>query len=67
MPAADKDARLGVHVIYPKTKKTVEFFWGYRNHVICDAVSELSLVEITKPANIHESILLIQLVRSEKR
>lgn len=60
IPTADKDARLGAYVVYPKTKKTVEFFWGYRNHVICDAVSELPMVEITKPANIHESILLIQ-------
>ena len=61
IPKADKDARLGCYVVYPhKKKKTVEFFWGYRNHVICDAVSELPLAELTRPANIHESILLVQ-------
>ncbi|MFH0764553.1 MAG: transposase [Candidatus Omnitrophota bacterium] len=60
IPSGDKDARLGAYVVYPKAKKTVEFFWGYRNHVVCDAVSELPLAELTRPANIHESILLIQ-------
>jgi len=60
IPKADKDARLGSYVVYPHNKKkTVEFFWGYRNHVICDAISELPLAEGTKPANIHEATLLI--------
>ena len=58
IPKTDKDARLGVYVIYPSNKK-VQFFWGYRNHIVNDAVSELPLAEITKPANVHEATLLI--------
>jgi len=57
-PKTDKEARLGVYVVYPSNKK-VQFFWGYRNHIVNDAVSELPLAEITKPANVHEAILLI--------
>ena len=66
IPAADKDARLGVYVIYLHAKKTIEFFWGYRNHVVCDAVSELPLSELTRPANIHDSILFTQQLESLK-
>ena len=58
IPKTDKDARLGVYIIYPSNRKA-QFFWGYRNHVINDAVSELPLSEITKPANVHEVTLLI--------
>jgi hypothetical protein len=57
-PKADKEARLGAYVVYPSNKK-VQFFWGYRNHVVNNAVSELPLAEITKPANVHEATLLI--------
>jgi hypothetical protein len=55
----DKDTRLGAYVIYPTGSKKIQFFWGYRNHIINDAVSELPLAEVTKPANTHESTLLI--------
>lgn len=58
IPKTDKDARLGAYVVYPSDKK-VQFFWGYRNHIVNDAVSELPLSEITKPANVHEATLLI--------
>ena len=57
-PKTDKEARLGAYVVYPSNKK-VQFFWGYRNHIVNDAVSELPLAEITKPANVHEATLLI--------
>lgn len=57
-PKADPECRLGIYVIY-SPKKKVQFFWGYRNHILNDAKSELPIAEITKPANIHESQLLI--------
>jgi hypothetical protein len=62
IPKADKEARLGAYVVYPAQKK-VQFFWGYRNHIVNDAVSELPLAEITKPANVHEATLLIPQLR----
>lgn len=66
IPKTDKDARLGAYVVYPAGKK-VQFFWGYRNHVINDAVSELPLAEFTKPANIHEATLLIPQLKYLKK
>lgn len=59
IPKTDKEARLGVYIVYPTGNKKVQFFWGYRNHIVNDAVSELPLAEITKPANVHETTLLI--------
>lgn len=66
IPKTDKDARLGAYAVYPSDKK-VQFFWGYRNHVINDAVSELPIVEITKPANVHEATLLIPQLKNLKK
>lgn len=59
IPKTDQDARLGAYVVYPTGNKKIQFFWGYRNHIVNDAVSELPLAEVTKPANVHEAILLI--------
>jgi len=52
-PKSDPDSRLGVYLEFTEPfKKHIKYFWGYRNHVICDADSELPVTEITKPANI---------------
>jgi len=58
IPKTDPECRLGVYVVYPKERK-VQFFWGYKNHILNDAVSELPVAEITTPANIHDSQLLV--------
>lgn len=58
-PKGDPNARLGIIITFPKGKKKVKYFWGYRNHTIIDAVSELPLWEVTKPANVHDSIMFI--------
>jgi hypothetical protein len=60
IPKGDPDCRLGTIVTFPSpTQKKIQYFWGYRNHVITDALSELPIYEITKPANVGESPLLI--------
>jgi hypothetical protein len=56
----DPDATLSAYTIFPDKKK-VSFFWGYRNHVVNDAVSELPVAEITKPNNMHDSTIFIPL------
>lgn len=54
-PKGDPEARLGVMVHFPSPqKKEVVYFWGYRNHVVSDAQSEVPLWEITFPANVSE-------------
>jgi len=55
----DPDARLGVMVTFAKSKKEISYFWGYRNHVIVDAKEELPVWEITKPANVQDSVMFI--------
>jgi hypothetical protein len=58
-PKHDPDCRLGVFATFPSGEKKVEFFWGYRNHIINDAQSELPLVEITLPANVRGTSVVL--------
>jgi transposase len=57
----DPDARLGIIVTFAQSKKEISYFWGYRNHVIIDAKEELPVWEITKPANVQDSVMFIPL------
>lgn len=60
IPEGDPDARLGIVVTFPnENQKKISYFWGYKNHVTADALSELPISEITKPANVHDSNLII--------
>ena len=61
-PRNDPDCRIGVFPTFISGKTKVEFFWGYRNHIVNDAASELPLAEITLPANVRgTSVVLPQL------
>jgi len=63
-PKGDPDCRLGVMIHFPQPfKKEIRFFWGYKNSVLADAVSELPILEITKPANIHDTKIALPLLR----
>ena len=37
----------------------MRYFWGYKNHCVIDAESELPVWEITRPANVHETKICI--------
>ncbi|MEA3506659.1 MAG: DDE transposase, partial [Elusimicrobiota bacterium] len=65
-PKGDPESRLGTYTIF-FPKKKVQFFWGYRNHILNDCDSELPVAEITKPANIHESNMFIPQLVNIKR
>jgi len=58
-PKNDKDCRIGVFPTFKSGKAKAEFFWGYRNHIINDAQSELPLVEVTLPANVRGTNVVI--------
>jgi hypothetical protein len=58
-PKGDPDSRLGVVITFPKGRKNVQYFWGYRNHTVTDTNTELPIWEITKPANVQDSIMFI--------
>jgi hypothetical protein len=60
----DPDARLGVLIHYPQAFQTkIAWFWGYRNHILNDVVSELPLHEKTLPANHDEKKQAVPLLR----
>ena len=61
-PRNDKDCQIGVFPTFTSGKTKVEFFWGYRNHIINDCESELPLDEITLAANVRgTSVITSQL------
>lgn len=66
-PNGDPDVRLGIMIHYPSPfKKKVQYFWGYRNHVISDTETELPIWETTKQANIPEIRIAKSLIQQAK-
>jgi hypothetical protein len=67
IPKGDSDCRLGVIIHFPNPfEKEIQYFWGYRNHVVTDTSSELPIYETTKPANESETKLFIPLLQASK-
>jgi len=59
-PKGDPESRLSIMVHFPKPfQKEIRYFWGYRNFVLSDALSELPMVEETRGANILDSQIII--------
>lgn len=67
-PKGDPEARVGILVHYPdpSTKKVV-YFWGYRNHVLSDAESEIPLAEKTLSANASEVKQAVPLLKAASK
>ena len=66
IPKGDPDARLSAYAVFPDKRK-VQFFWGYRNFILNDAVTELPIAEITEPANIYEQHLVVPQLKRVKK
>jgi len=59
-PKGDPESRLSIMVHFPKPfQKEFKFFWGYRNFVLSDALSELPILEETRAANVVDSKVII--------
>lgn len=66
-PQGDPEAGLGIMLNYPRPfRSKATYFWGYKNHILSDALSELPLLELTKPAHVSEGNLLIPLIQELK-
>jgi hypothetical protein len=66
-PKGDPETGIGVRIHFPtEHKKEVTYFWGYRNHTVSDANSELTLWEETHPANISEVRRAIPMLQAVK-
>ena len=56
----DPESRLSIMVHFPKSfQKEIKYFWGYRNFVLSDALSELPILEETRAANVVDSKVII--------
>jgi len=63
-PKGNPESRLGVMIHFPKPpQKEIRYCWGYRNFVLCDAWSELPIIEETRPANVVDSRVIIPQLR----
>ena len=59
-PKGDPESRLSIMVHFPKPfQKEIKYFWGYRNFVLSDALSELPILEETRAANVVDSKVII--------
>lgn len=59
-PKGDPESRLSIMVHFPKPfQKEFKCFWGYRNFVLSDALSELPILEETRAANVVDSKVII--------
>ncbi len=51
-------------VIFLKpNQKQILYFWGFRDHVVIDAKEELPIWHVTKPANVHESVMFLPIFK----
>lgn len=63
-PKADPDCRLGVHTASNQyNDKNFEFYWGYKNHILCDVMTGLPLFEMTTPANVLDHEVAVDMLR----
>jgi hypothetical protein len=65
LPKSDKDCKLGVRTASNAyNEKNYEFYWGYKNHILVDAITGLPIAEVTTTANITDSEIAIPLLKS---
>jgi hypothetical protein len=63
-PKADPDCRLGVHTASNQhSDRNFEFYWGYKNHVLCDVMTGLPLFEMTTAANVLDHEVAVDMLR----
>lgn len=55
-----------LYYVKQKKENKIEFFWGYKNHAVSDALAEIPVSEITKTANVADSKLFIPLFKQTK-
>ncbi len=64
-PKSDKDCKLGVRTASNAyNEKKYEFYWGYKNHILVDAISGLPIAEITTTANVTDGEVAIPLLKN---
>lgn len=63
-PTSDKNCKLGIKTASNAyNKKNYEFYWGYKNYILVDAISGLPIIELTTTANVSDSEIAIPLLK----
>jgi hypothetical protein len=67
IPKGDPGARLGVAITFTWSfQNRIQYFWGYKNFVVSDSITELPILQLTSPANIHDSQIFIPIFTRAK-
>ncbi|MCR2019135.1 transposase [Blautia pseudococcoides] len=67
-PKAEADCKLGVHTASNQTnEKKYEFYWGYKNHVLVNCISRLSIYETTTTAEVAGSSVTFDILADTHR
>ena len=53
-----------VSTLHPikRTRKNIEFYWGYKNHVLVDCISGLPIYEMTTTAEVHDATVALDIL-----
>ena len=63
-PSSDSDCKLGVHSASNSfNEKNYDYYWGYKNHVLTDAVSGLPIAELTTTADVSELTITVDFLK----
>lgn len=63
-PKSDKDCKLGIRTASNAfNDKNFEFYWGYKNHILVDAILGLPIAETTTPANTLDHEVAVSLLK----
>ncbi|WP_129545131.1 transposase [Thermoanaerobacter ethanolicus] len=67
-PKSDKDCKLGVYsASNDSSNKRYKFYWGYKNHIIVDAISGLPIAETTTPADVPDFEVALSLLEKTNK
>lgn len=62
-PKSDKDCGLGVHTASNQhNERKVEYYWGYKNHILVDCITGLPIFELTTSADVSDSTVALNIL-----
>jgi len=67
-PKSDPDCKLGVHTASNSfNEKNFDYYWGYKNLVLTDAISGLPVAEMTTTADVPELSITVDFLKETNR
>lgn len=67
-PKSDMDCGLGIRTASNShNKNKFEFYWGYKNHVLCDCITGLPIYETTTAAGVSDSTVTLDILEKTNK